>query len=50
VVNAEQEYSHPSSIAAELPAEDIMFYYNFIIITGITEFMYMEKAEIPSLD
>lgn len=39
---------HP--IAAELAAEDIMFYYNFIIITVITEFMYIEKAEIPSLD
>lgn len=39
---------HP--IAAELAAEDIMFYYNFIIITVTTEFMYIEKAEIPSLD
>lgn len=36
--------------ATELTVEHIMFYFNFLIIIAITEFMYMEKAEIPSLD
>lgn len=36
-------------IAIELAAEHIVFYYNFIIITVITEFMYMEKAGGSSL-
>jgi len=50
VINAEREFPIFHPVATELAAEDIMFYYNFIIITVITEFMYMEQAEIPSLD